>query len=408
VRGVTSAELLAVHCWQSVHDLKNSVACSAAQTKRTTGIFYLQLGSWPSWIGSVVLSASRNTRATFYFIGPAVNDSVPECTNCCWLPLTEELLFQRATDHLNVPLPTPFEYRKLCDLKPMWPALYPEITMLHEWVGYADSDIIFGDISSEIATLDEHPETELLVPLGFWPMILSQGMLSLFRSTPKMVHAYLRSDRWREVVMLPAYYGFDEYWSFEGVNMNSVYKSMMADGNLVGRSTGRLLLQDLAYKTGPFQGFTLSSFDASIRVLWQSGKTLATRSGPCLCPDGHLGPAEDFFTYCAACAEEADWQHPAVALRSLLQEQAGPDANATLVASSKVFSWMERQEEVLGFHFQIWKKGPSYNNGTDFQIRTPASWDEVESFAITPTGFDDYFAGPATANGDEISVTLAL
>ena len=52
-------------------------------------------------------------------------------------------------------------------------------------------------------------------------------------------------------------------------------------------------------------------------------------------------------------------------------EQAAPSANATLIASSKVFSWMERQEEVLGFHFQIWKKGPDYNNGTDFQIRTP-------------------------------------
>lgn len=36
--------------------------------------------------------------------------------------------------------------------------------------------------------------------------------------------------------------------------MNSVYKSMRAHGNLVSRVTNRLLLQDLAYMTGPFQG----------------------------------------------------------------------------------------------------------------------------------------------------------
>ena len=38
----------------------------------------------------------------------------------------------------------------------MWPALFPELTRRHAWFGYADSDILFGNISAMTKVWDTH------------------------------------------------------------------------------------------------------------------------------------------------------------------------------------------------------------------------------------------------------------
>ena len=38
--------------------------------------------------------------------------------------------------------------RKMCDMKPMFAALFPELTARHVFIGYADHDIVLGNLSA--------------------------------------------------------------------------------------------------------------------------------------------------------------------------------------------------------------------------------------------------------------------
>ena len=43
--------------------------------------------------------------------------------------------------------------RKLCDLVPMWPALFPELSSRHRFLGVTEHDMLPGNLSAEFARL---------------------------------------------------------------------------------------------------------------------------------------------------------------------------------------------------------------------------------------------------------------
>ena len=150
----------------------------------------------------------------FHYAGPVLD--VSACKNCYHVKLDEAGLRRRIKDHLGSDVKlalhgTERPYQKLCDLKPMWPALFPDLLERHEWIGVGDYDVLYGDLNAELARL--WPMDELLVPQGYYPTPLANGQLLFMRTTDKMVHAYRRAAGWKAALRDERVVAFDEWWA---------------------------------------------------------------------------------------------------------------------------------------------------------------------------------------------------
>ena len=178
--------------WQPILDRRRTIA--------RAGLIYLQIGAaWPPWTQFIVRAAAANRASLdFYFLGaPLGGAQLAGCPNCISLPLNEDALLERVARHLALPRgsvvldnrgrkvrtaqraagcaarrrvrprptsPCACACPQLCDMKPMWAALFPELTRRHEFIGYSDHDILLGDLSSEVARLAK--DDEMLVPMA--------------------------------------------------------------------------------------------------------------------------------------------------------------------------------------------------------------------------------------------------
>ena len=322
--------------------------CSLLTTHYKAGLLHLYLGDrWPPWTAHLLSSAAVSSGITFYFLGPPL--VTHGCANCAWMPMDEAALDSRIVSHLGLPAgavslaPRPaaaaangatgaaaLPARKLCDLKPMWPALFPELSSRHEWIGHADTDILWGNLSAEVAALSV--EDELLVPSTFFPQPLTNGNLMLLRTTPKMIHAFRRSAHWRRALLQPTLYVFDEHWGASGPGMHHVLRAMVLADELRARPTRRMLVQDMIFRgergNGKWSGLypTLDSYGADVAVGWRRGALLAARDGPCACSKQVWDVT---LSSCAECLTQ-----PGVLLREV---------------------HMRVRAAVLGLHFQVWK-----------------------------------------------------
>ena len=264
-----------------------------ARTERTrrpettkAGLIYLRIAdprhrqdafraSWPPWLPALEASARANARSvTYYFIGAPANVT---CVNCVEIPLDLAGLRARVEKYLGV---TDMEIKsvknKICDLKPMWPVLFPEVSARHEWVGFADADVLFGDLAAEVDLLTA--SDDLLVPSSWHPYPLANGNFMLFRSTARVLQAF-RGAGWREAVRSPGYSVFDE-WHGRGsaTNFGHALLEMHLNGKLRPKPTSRLFLQDAV--SG---GRALMERPAALRATWARGRLRVAYRGPCYC-----------------------------------------------------------------------------------------------------------------------------
>jgi hypothetical protein len=203
--------------------------------------------------------------------------------------------------------------------------MLPELSARHEWIGYADSDIIFGDLAAEVARLQ--PADELLTPAAFYPQPLSNGNFLLMRSVPKMLRAYERSADLAKMLAAFRYQGFDEWGLARRGSMMSVFQQMLFAGELVARPTSRLLIQDAIIVSGATFPM-IDSFGANVTIEWTAGRLVAQRDGVCVCPDDAI--PQFGLTVCDECLAKR--------------------------GSVRTDVMLHRRLEILGFHFQEWKK----------------------------------------------------
>ena len=319
----------------------SSALASLPPDAPTAGLLHLQLGAaWPDYMSFVLRAAAGNAGISFYFIGPELNTSA--CANCHHLPLDDTSMLERIEAHLKVKRHeiqlTP---RKMCDLKPMWPALFPELSSRHAWIGYSDYDILYGEgLSREVAALTD--ADELLVPSCFFPQPLANGNLVLMRSTSKLIRAFEHGGFWRRALQHDGYYVFDEWWGLHGPSMMDIYHQMFLDGEISARPTRLPIAQDIIVLNEQGKGTGIPiDFDfagsASVSVIgrWRAGVLTAERRGPCICPnDTAFTPINSLtstvLSGCTAC----------------LRQRGVVRADQTV----------HREVELLGLHFQDWKK----------------------------------------------------
>jgi len=305
-------------------------------TPTKAALLYVQLGPWPPYIKYVVKSAAANVGTTFYFIGPKFEE-LDTCANCAWLPFDLRFAKTRIQTLLGVNTQDMAHLypAKLCDLKPMWPTLFPELTSRHEWIGFADHDIIFGDLDAEIDAVRE--DADLLVPKGFHPQPLANGNLMLFRTTKKMIQAFKGAGNWGAVIRDKNYLGFDEWWGVKP-SMMEILVDMHLSGEITAAPTLRPLIQDMTVThPGGLYGVGMDH-NATTQIYWAHGRLAAKRTGTCICPDPNAWVYA--FMPLAGCSE-------------CMRRTEGGMLPEVLVS---------RTVEAVGFHFQAWKKKKTWKD----------------------------------------------
>ncbi len=97
------------------------------------------------------------------------------------------------------------EAYKLCDFKPAYGYLFPELVKGYDFWGHGDIDVIFGDIRQFIS--DEVLENHELVNVRH---DFISGYFLLFRNNEKMNTLFMQSKDYEKVLSSSVHYCFDE------------------------------------------------------------------------------------------------------------------------------------------------------------------------------------------------------
>lgn len=290
-------------------------------------LLYLNLGAWPPWTRFILHAAAANRDVDFYFLGAPLDTS--DCTNCARLPLSLHSLRERVRQHLlNDSAVEQFgakgsAARKLCDLVPMWPALVPELSARHAFIGITEQDMLPGNLSAEFARLSD--ADDMMLPLERFPQPLTDANFMVFRSQPKMLQAFRRVPGWEKVITSNRHVRFDE-WVVEPPSIMVAFQEMLLSSQLRVQPTQRFLVQDVVIirkRRYP----RIDDYGANVVFRWRSGHLRVERHGPCICPKDVV-PIYGITT-CLEC-----FHNPGVVLPTQTH----------------------RHLEVLGFHFSAWKK----------------------------------------------------
>ncbi len=297
------------------------------------GLLYLNLGTWPVWVDFTLRAAAANRGVDFYFVGDRLDTS--RCTNCAWLPLDLIELRRRVRRHvLDAAEVEHFGEggrapRKLCDLGPMWPALYPELSARHAFIGVTEQDVLFGDVSSELARLRD--DDDMMVPLERYPSPITDVNFMVYRSTPKMLQAFRRVPGWERVVTSNRHFRFDEWVARPQPSVMRAFQDMMLASQLNVLPARRLLVQDAVIILGTSFPLINHGRGAVANFFWRGGRLELERHGPCMCPRDVV-PVFGV-SVCMDCLK-----------------------NPGRVLPKSVSPWTHRRLEVLGVHFTSWKK----------------------------------------------------
>lgn len=324
------------------------------------GMLYLNLGdAWPPWTRFILHAAAANREVDFYFLGAPLD--VRPCTpNCARLPLDLGSLRERIRRHiLNHSAVASFgakgnAARKLCDLVPMWPALFPELSARHAFVGITEHDMLPGNLTAEFRRLRD--DDDMMLPLERFPQPLTDANFMVYRSTPKMLHAYRRVPNWEQVVASNKHVRFDE-WVVEPPSIMVAFQQMLFRSELKVTPAQRFLVQDVViirHRRYP----RIDDYGANVTFRWRRGTLLVDREGPCICPKDVVP------IYGITCCLEC-FHNPGVVL-------------PTQVHTSGL--------EVLGFHFSAWKRRWRGKSGNVLPGAVPDCAPTAD-FDLTPDGF---------------------
>lgn len=161
-------------------------------------------GKFPWFIDIFLHSCSYNSTITFCII----TDNVDEIKNIPNNVLIEHKTLPQIDKHstkklgFKTVLTTAY---KICDFRPSFGYLFPELIEGFDFWGTGDIDVIYGDLRSFLAS-------ELLCNydvISFRPEYLT-GCFTLYRNSEKINNLFKQSKDYRTVLSSNTYYNFDE------------------------------------------------------------------------------------------------------------------------------------------------------------------------------------------------------
>lgn len=159
-------------------------------------------GSWPVYLQVFLSSLERNKMLRLALI---TDLPPPERLpgNCDFVKLSFEGLKERVRQAVDpaASLCTPY---KLCDYKPVYADLFPELTRGFSFWAFGDIDLVYGDISASLpCNWEEH---DILTFRREWV----SGAFTILRNSSKVNKLYRQSSSFPSCLQATGYAGFDE------------------------------------------------------------------------------------------------------------------------------------------------------------------------------------------------------
>lgn len=177
----------------------------------TIAIIICYIGKLPWYFSYFLHTCKYNSSIDFFVItdNAMINGLLPANVRVINLSQTEISKIASERLHFNVAIITGY---KLCDFKPAYGFLFFEMIKDYDYWGYADIDVVFGDIRSFITDqiLIEH---DLITVRHDY----LTGYFQVFRNNKKMRTLFMRSKDYKKVFQSDSHFCFDETnFQFEG------------------------------------------------------------------------------------------------------------------------------------------------------------------------------------------------
>ena len=161
-------------------------------------------GPYPWYFPYFIHSCSYNPTIDFIIITDNKEPLPNNSTNVRVINKSIDEIKKRASQKLGFPVKIDCPY-KLCDIKPAYGFLFPEITKGYSFWGYGDIDVMYGDLGHFLT----NKLLEAYDIFSFRPEYLT-GALTIFRNVKKMNQLFMQSRDYRTVFSQSEYFNFDE------------------------------------------------------------------------------------------------------------------------------------------------------------------------------------------------------
>ncbi len=141
-----------------------------------TCLIVLFAGPFPVWMPLFLRSVELNPRVHLFLISATQAGKLP--INVTHLPWSLSEIETRIRTYIDPSLTLPHAY-KLCDLKPFYGLLFPELIEDYDFWGYCDIDLVFGNLS-ELLTSERLADVDVF----FADARMIMGHFALFRNHP--------------------------------------------------------------------------------------------------------------------------------------------------------------------------------------------------------------------------------
>jgi hypothetical protein len=161
-------------------------------------------GPYPWYLPYFIHSCKYNPTIDYIIITDNKEPILNKPENVRIIHKTLEEIKTAASQKLEFPVNLDYAY-KLCEFKPAYGFLFPEIIKDHDFWASGDMDIIFGNIREFIT--DEMLRTYDFISLRH---DYTTGCLALYENTEQMNRFFMRSKDYKYVFTDPNYHNFDE------------------------------------------------------------------------------------------------------------------------------------------------------------------------------------------------------
>lgn len=161
-------------------------------------------GQYPWYFPYYVHSCSFNPTIDFYIITDNIEEIPNKPKNLIIINRRLEEIKKTASEKLGFAVNIDYPY-KLCDFKPAYGFLFPEIVQAYDFWGQSDLDIIYGNVRDFITD-------EMLEEFDFISVRhdYTTGCFALYKNNKVMNTFFMRSKDYKKVLSNPKHYCFDE------------------------------------------------------------------------------------------------------------------------------------------------------------------------------------------------------
>jgi len=160
-------------------------------------------GTWPEWINIYLETCKHNPSIDWLFF---TDCGRPEnsAENVTFIEMAHDEFHRLAARRLGIALPL-HPIRKLCDFRPMFGVIFDEHIRDHDYYGFGDVDVVYGNIRKFLA---ERIPGDYDV-ISFHTEMIS-GHFSLFRCCERVKQLFRRIEGWPDLLRDPTHLRLDE------------------------------------------------------------------------------------------------------------------------------------------------------------------------------------------------------